>query len=238
MPRHQFPSRLAHQGTQAEKAAWEAIDGLLEHIDATQITGAVKRATALALALLEGGEQATEEEMRAAAGKRDEPLQAAHARAVRDRTDRLLAARFGGTEHSSSVEPEVPGFGLITSGDDVTAVVFSEGDALRLSRATGHRIGRVLVRKAPPAPAASEAGAAAQRDFAGELRAMSPGQSLTLPLPAVPTNRRFRQIQVATLAKRLWGKGSVRTKTHGDCLVLTRLQKPIPEAASVPGLAA
>ena len=240
MPHHQLPPRPARCGTLIEGAAWDAIHGLLGQVAPQRLPDAVRRATALALALLDGGEHATAEELRAAARKRDEPLDAATARAVRARAERVLAERFGSRGPWPDAKPETRGFGLVTSHDEVAAVVFSQGDALRISRTTAHRVIHVLVREAPPpaAAAAVETVACARRELASELQAVPPGNSLTLPLPKAPVERRTRQGQITRLAGRLWGKDRVRAMTCGTSFVVTRFDGPAPRAAGAPNHAA
>ena len=120
---HQLPPRPTRCGTLTEGAAWDAIHGLLGQVTAQRLPDAVKRAAALALALLGGGERAMAEELRAAARKHDEPLDAADARAVRARAERVLAERFGSRGPWPDAEPETRGFGLVTShgGQRITA---------------------------------------------------------------------------------------------------------------------
>lgn len=240
MLQHQIPPRPAHCGTLAEGAAWDAVHGLLGQVAPQRLPDAMKRATALALALLDGGERATAEELRTAARKRDEPLDAATARAVRARAERVLADRFGSRERCPDAEPETRGFGLVTSHGEIAAVVFSQGDALRISRTTAHRVIHVLVREAPPPAAASaaEAAACARRELAAELQAVAPGSSLILPLPEAPVERRTRQCQIAGLAGRLWGKDRVRASACGASFVVTRFDGPAPRATGAPNRAA
>lgn len=233
MYHHQLPSRPTRCGTLTESAAWDAIHGLLGQVAAQRFPDAVKRATALALALLDGGERATAEELRAAARKRDEPLDAATARAVRARAERVLAERFGSHGRCPDAEPETRGFGLVTSHGEIAAVVFSQGDALRISRTTAHQVIHVLVREAPP-PAA----ACARRELGAELQAVPSGSSLILPLPEAAAERRTRQCQIAGLAGRLWGKDRVRASTCGASFVVTRFDGPAPRATDASNRAA
>lgn len=237
---HQLPPRPTRCGTLTEGAAWDAIHGLLGQVAVQRLPDAVKRAAALALALLDGGERATAEELRASARKRDEPLGAAVARAVQARAEQVLAERFSSSGPLPDAEPETRGFGLATSQNEIAAVVFSQGDALRISRATNHRVINVLVREAPPPAAAvlAEAVAPALRELAAELQAVLPGSSLTLPLPKAPVERRARQNQVANLAGRLWGKNSVQVVTCGASFIVTRLDRPASHAIGAPSHAA
>lgn len=240
MSHYQLPPRPARCGTLTEGAAWDAIHGLLGQVAAQRLPDAVKRAAALALALLDGGERATAEELRVAARKRDEPLDAADARAVRARAERVFAERFGSRGSWPDAEPETRGFGLVTPHGEIAAVVFSQGDALRISRTTDHRVVRVLVREVPPpaASAVAEAVASARHELAAELRAVPPGSSLSLPLPDAPVERRARQGQIANLAGRLWGKDRVRAMTCGASFIVTRIDGPASRAAGAPNRAA
>ena len=196
-----------------------------------------KLSTSLALALLEGGEQATQAELDAVAGERDAPLKVINARALRKRADDIIDERFGGRGSMPEAEQGKHGFGLVAHGGEITGVVFSEGDALRLLRSTDLRMVHVLVRQvaAPQAvEAMAEAAAAdARRKLEAALRDLAPGQSLTLPLPAAPpTERRATQQQITNVATRLWGSIFLQMASQGNTIVVTRLAKPARRAAS------
>ena len=234
MPDDQTTMRFTHRPSKAEKAAWDAIQRLMAQLPVSQLPDSVKRAAALALALLEGGEHASEAELRGMALMRDEPIKVADARAVQARTERVLTKRFGGLGFMPATRPDVPGYGLTSAEGEITAVVFSKGDAVRLSRATGSKIVSVLVRKAPSLSEAkaTNAAAAERRKLMEDLREVPPGGSLSILLPATPMERRAKQLQASALAGQLWGESRSRSVSEGDRLVVTRLERPMPNRAS------
>lgn len=187
---NQLPPRPDRCGSLMEGAAWDALHSLLGQVTAQHLPDAVKQATALALALLEGGERATISELRTVARKRDEPLVLVNARAVRARADRVLAERFGGRGSMPDAKPETRGFGLVTSYGEIAAVVFSQGDALRIRRTTNHRVIHVLVREAPLSVPAltAETAISASREPAKEARCHASGQ-FAAPLTSRSTGR-------------------------------------------------